>query len=550
MTSTQRNCKLIVWLFAAFFIIGIGSNAIPSFAETIYYTYDDLGRLTVMETPDAGAARYEYDEVGNRLSKAFAFKTWPLNVVLNDTAGGTVASTPGGINCGGTCSAAYNNNTRVTLTVSSNTGYTFAGWSGGASSDACTGTGACMLTMDASKNVTANFTRKILTINASAAPDESGISPSGAIEVQYGDNVTFAIGSKAGYTLTDVKVDGTSIGPATSYVFNKVTSDHAITAIYACAGPVCPSGLILENDICHRSAGCPGGTLDAQYDSCVHDILFICPSGYTYVPERSRCEAAPVCSSGSYDATHNHCHKPVNKSCPTGYAYAAARDRCEAAPSCPAGGLYSAANNRCEAPYTYSYICSLADTESGGWSRGHIYGDYDTCVSNCSQTTACKLEVDPVSGSKIYTCPYGAENTCDGSHHCTRTGSCSADIPFNCPLDYSWNGATCIARASCKDFGDFDSNNDICYRSYAPSCDKGWTFTFIGVEVCYQKASCPSGGTFSSAYDICYADSTTGCGSGYAWDPDISRCRMPPQCPTGSYSTTNDRCESATISCP
>ncbi|OPY76285.1 MAG: hypothetical protein A4E64_01582 [Syntrophorhabdus sp. PtaU1.Bin058] len=541
----QMNFKLIVWLSAALVLIGTGFNAVPSFAETIHYTYDDLNRLTAMEDPNTGGVLYEYDEVGNRLSKSFVFKAWPLNVVLNDTAGGMVTSTNEDIYCGSSCLATYSYGTLVTLIATPDTSYNFTGWSG-----ACTGTGDCTITMDSSKNVTANFSKKTFTINASSSPDENGISPSGRIEVQYGDNITFTIGSKAGYTLADVKVDGVSIGAATNYIFYKVISDHVMTAVYACTGPVCPSGFTLEGGTCHRLAGCPGGTLDAQYDLCVHDILFICPSGYTYVPEQSRCEAPPVCSAGSYDTSRDRCQKPVNKRCHDGYIYAVTQDRCEAAPSCPAGGLYSTANNRCEAACTYSYICSLDDTESGGWSNGHTYADYDTCANNCSQTTACTSKPDPVSGSEVYTCPYGAENTCDGSHNCTRTGSCSAKIPCNCPIGYSWNGAICVARATCSQ-GNFDGDNDVCYHSYIPSCDTGWSFAIgSGASGCSQKASCPSGGTLSTKYDTCYTDSTTDCGSGYTWDPDISRCRMSPQCPTGSYSTTSDRCETAAISCP
>ncbi|MDD5007820.1 MAG: hypothetical protein PHU49_06790 [Syntrophorhabdaceae bacterium] len=379
----QANYKFIVWLSAALVLIGTGFNAVPSFAETIYYTYDDLNRLTAIENPNAGGTRYEYDEVGNRLSKTFAFKTWPLNVILNDTAGGTVTSTNGDIYCGSSCLATYNYGTRVTLIATPNTAYNFTGWSG-----ACTGTGNCTITMDSSKNVTANFMKKTFAIDAIAIPDENGISPSGTIAVQYGDNTAFTIGSKAGYTLTDVKVDGMSIEAATSYVFSNVTADHTITATYNCTGSICPAGFTLEGGICHKPADCPNGTLNTQYDACINDILPVCPSGYVYVPERSRCEVTPSCSAGSYDGTHDRCQKPVYKGCTTGYTYAAARDRCEITPSCPSGGSYSKINNRCKALPSYSYTCS---------STGSIYGSYNACTSNCLQTTTCASALTPVS---------------------------------------------------------------------------------------------------------------------------------------------------------
>ncbi|MHB8535485.1 MAG: InlB B-repeat-containing protein, partial [Sulfuricaulis sp.] len=48
---------------------------------------------------------------------------------------GSVTSSPGGINCGTSCSAAYAAGTAVTLTAAAASGYSFAGWSG-----ACSGT--------------------------------------------------------------------------------------------------------------------------------------------------------------------------------------------------------------------------------------------------------------------------------------------------------------------------------------------------------------------------------------------------------------------------
>lgn len=53
---------------------------------------------------------------------------------------------------GGVCNAALAADTSVTLTGVLGAGSTFAGWSG-----ACSGTGACNVTLDASKQVTAAF---------------------------------------------------------------------------------------------------------------------------------------------------------------------------------------------------------------------------------------------------------------------------------------------------------------------------------------------------------------------------------------------------------
>jgi phospholipase C len=79
---------------------------------------------------------------------------YSLTVQLTGGGTGTVTSTPSGINCPTTCSASFAANTQVALTEVPGTGFTFSGWGG-----ACSGTGACSVTGNASASVTANFPR-------------------------------------------------------------------------------------------------------------------------------------------------------------------------------------------------------------------------------------------------------------------------------------------------------------------------------------------------------------------------------------------------------
>ena len=65
-----------------------------------------------------------------------------LEVDKTGTGLGTVTSTPAGIDCGGTCSAAYPGGGMVALTATATPGSTFTGWSG-----ACTGAAACEVTV-------------------------------------------------------------------------------------------------------------------------------------------------------------------------------------------------------------------------------------------------------------------------------------------------------------------------------------------------------------------------------------------------------------------
>jgi phospholipase C len=82
----------------------------------------------------------------------------PVNFQLTITSGGTgtgtITSSPAGINCGSTCSASFASGTAVTLSAAPATGSTFTGWSG-----ACSGTGACSVTLSANASVTATFNK-------------------------------------------------------------------------------------------------------------------------------------------------------------------------------------------------------------------------------------------------------------------------------------------------------------------------------------------------------------------------------------------------------
>jgi len=77
-----------------------------------------------------------------------------LTVKKAGTGSGTVTSSPAGIDCGSTCSAGFEEGTKVTLTAAPASGSTFTGWSGGG----CSGSGSCVVTVGADTTVTATFT--------------------------------------------------------------------------------------------------------------------------------------------------------------------------------------------------------------------------------------------------------------------------------------------------------------------------------------------------------------------------------------------------------
>jgi len=75
---------------------------------------------------------------------------YTLTAQLNGS--GSIASSPPGIDCGSTCSAAFREGTKVTLTPVPAAGHVFTGWTGD-----CKGTGTCSVTMTKDRTVGAVF---------------------------------------------------------------------------------------------------------------------------------------------------------------------------------------------------------------------------------------------------------------------------------------------------------------------------------------------------------------------------------------------------------
>lgn len=69
------------------------------------------------------------------------------------------------------------------------------------------------------------------TITATAGTNGS-ISPTGEVEVNCGEDQIFNMTPDAGYTVSDVLVDGVSVGAVTSYTFTNLSENHTITVSF------------------------------------------------------------------------------------------------------------------------------------------------------------------------------------------------------------------------------------------------------------------------------------------------------------------------------
>lgn len=99
-----------------------------------------------------------------------------------------------------------------------------------------------------------------LTITATAGKGGS-ISPAGQVQVAYNRDKNFLIQSEQGYELTDVLVDGKSVGVTGYYTFERVRKDHTITAVFTASQDLNGVGRWLNTrDHIAYLSGYPDGT--------------------------------------------------------------------------------------------------------------------------------------------------------------------------------------------------------------------------------------------------------------------------------------------------
>jgi hypothetical protein len=210
-------------------------------------------------TPNTGykIATVTVDGVAVSTNSTYAFSNVTVNHTISATfsvitftitasAGANGSISPSGI-------ISVNSGATTTFTITPNTGYHVSdvlvdGTSVGA-------VGSYPLTnVNANHTITASFAINTYTITATAGANGT-ISPSGIISVNYGATTTFTMTPNTGYHVSDVLVDGASVGAVITYTFTNVIANHTITASFAintytitasagANGTISPSGVV------------------------------------------------------------------------------------------------------------------------------------------------------------------------------------------------------------------------------------------------------------------------------------------------------------------
>ncbi len=161
------------------------------------------------------------------------------SLTLSKSGGGSgsVTSTPAGINCGATCTHVFADGASVSLTPSASAGSVFAGWSG-----ACSGTGACTVTMTTAQTVTATFNQSpTQTLTVSKVGSGTGSVSSNPAGISCGASCTANFAQGATVTLTAAPDGGSTFagwsGACSGTGSCSVTMDAAKTVTASFTNP-------------------------------------------------------------------------------------------------------------------------------------------------------------------------------------------------------------------------------------------------------------------------------------------------------------------------
>ena len=216
--------------------------------------------------------------VDHSVTASFALAQAPKTLTV-DKAGagsGTITSNPAGIDCGSSCSHAFEHGTVVTLTATAGIGATFTGWSG-----ACSGTGTCTLTMSEDRAATATFALLPFALSVdktgsgagtiSSSPAGIDCGPTCAYNFLYGTEVTLTAAPAAGSSFTGWASGCSGTGPCTLTMTGRTLGDGGLQrqpsppAARGCVVPRLKRRTLAAAKRLIRAARCSVGSIRRAY---------------------------------------------------------------------------------------------------------------------------------------------------------------------------------------------------------------------------------------------------------------------------------------------
>ena len=276
-------------------------NASRSYTQTI-----DVGNTTTyaLNNLSDGSTYFfavaDYDSSGNQSGYSNEVsKTFPFIYSLIATAGAGGIISPVGSATASTATNGTSTITSVTVTqgatqsftITPATCYTIAdvkvdGISVGVVA------GYTFASVTANHTIAASFA--VITYSVSATAGAGGsITPFGIATVNSGSSQSYTIAPATGYSISDVKVDGVSVGAVAGYTFASVTANHTIAASFAVitysvnasagtGGSITPSGTTTVNSGSSQSYTITPATGFSITDVKVDGVSIGAVAGYTF----------------------------------------------------------------------------------------------------------------------------------------------------------------------------------------------------------------------------------------------------------------------------
>ena len=256
------NCTVTATfaIVAATYTVTPGAGANGAISPSVPQTVNQNATTSFTVTPNSGYTIASVAGCGGTLNGTI-YTTGPVTancavtasftasasntLTVNRSGSGSVVSLPAGIDCGQICSAIFTGGTAALLTATPASGWTFAGWSG-----ACTGTGACTVTMNASATVSAQFKDAVPpALTVSSLPDGSvtkskDLNVSGTVQdaggmqslVINGSVIPVQSNNTFSHLVTLASGKNTITTVATDLAGNKTTDTRTITLDQATPG--------------------------------------------------------------------------------------------------------------------------------------------------------------------------------------------------------------------------------------------------------------------------------------------------------------------------
>ena len=157
-----------------------------------------------------------YPMIGQNIQEISIIEnTFTVNVSANPSEGGTVSG-------GGT----YSNGQSCTVSATANNGYSFTNWT--ENGNVVSTNASYTFTVNANRNLVANFTLNSYTITATANPSDGG-TVSGGGNYNYGASCTLTATANQGYTFTNWTENGNVVSTNASYTFT-VNANRTLVA--------------------------------------------------------------------------------------------------------------------------------------------------------------------------------------------------------------------------------------------------------------------------------------------------------------------------------